>query len=135
MLDITHVTKSFFRRTVNEKVALRDVSLHLEAGDFVTVIGSNGAGKSTLLNVVSGRYLPDVGSVRIDGHDVTRLPDHAVARYVGRVFQDPMAGTAPHLTIEEKPAAHALDRALGRRVWAVSLELAGLPADALSQAP
>ena len=104
MLDITHVTKSFFRRTVNEKVALRDVSLHLEAGDFVTVIGSNGAGTSTLLNVVSGRYLPDVGSVRIDGHDVTRLPDHAVARYVGRVFQDPMAGTAPHLTIEENLA-------------------------------
>ncbi len=112
MLDISHVTKAFFPHTVNERVALRDLSLRLGAGDFVTIIGSNGAGKSTLLNIVSGRYRPDAGRVSIDGHDVTRLPDHRVARDVGRVFQDPMAGTAPHLTIEENLSL-ALSR--GRR--------------------
>ncbi|WP_026459846.1 ABC transporter ATP-binding protein [Schaalia suimastitidis] len=101
MLTLTNVTKSFFRHTINERVALRDISLHLEPGDFVTVIGSNGAGKSTLLNVVAGHYQCDVGTVHIDGRNTTRLPDHKVARQVGRVFQDPMAGTAPHLTIEE----------------------------------
>ena len=116
MLELRHITKSFFSHTANEKVALRDVSLKLDAGDFVTVIGSNGAGKSTLLNVVSGRYRPDVGSVWIGGTDVTRLPDHRVARRVGRVFQDPMAGTAPHLTIEENLAiADARGRSRGVR--------------------
>lgn len=104
MLSVRNVTKGFFLHTVNEKIALRDISLTMAAGDFVTVIGSNGAGKSTLLNVVAGRYRPDLGSVWIDGHDVTRLPDHKVARHVGRVFQDPMAGTSPHLTIEENLA-------------------------------
>lgn len=113
MLDVRNVTKAFFRHTVNERVALRDLSLHLEAGDFVTIIGSNGAGKSTLLNVVAGRYLPDVGSIHIGGKDVTRQGDHKVARRVGRVFQDPMAGTSPHLTIEENLAL-ALARAKGR---------------------
>lgn len=119
MLRMHHITKSFFPHTVNEKVALRDLSLTLEEGDFVTVIGSNGAGKSTLLNVVSGRYRPDVGSVWIDDLDVTRLPDHRVARRVGRVFQDPMAGTSPHLTIEENLAlafARGTTRGLGRGV-------------------
>lgn len=104
MLELEHISKAFFRRTINEKIALRDVSLRLAEGDFVTIIGSNGAGKSTLLNVVSGRYRPDLGRVIIDGHDVTRQPDYKVARYVGRVFQDPMAGTCPHLTIEENLA-------------------------------
>lgn len=104
LLEVRDVSKGFFLRTVNEKVALRDVSLGLAAGDFVTVIGSNGAGKSTLLNVVAGRYSPELGSVWIDGKDVTKLPEHRVARYVGRVFQDPMAGTAPHLTVEENLA-------------------------------
>lgn len=113
MLEIRHVSKAFFPRTVNEKVALRDVSLQLDEGDFVTVIGSNGAGKSTLLNVVAGRYEPDIGSVLIGSTDVTKLPVHRVARYVGRVFQDPMAGTAPHLTIEENLAI-AFSRARGR---------------------
>lgn len=112
MLEIRDVSKAFFPHTVNEKVALRDVSLSLEDGDFVTIIGSNGAGKSTLLNVVAGRYRPDLGSIWINGHDVTRLSDHAVSRYVGRVFQDPMAGTAPHLTIEENMAI-----ALSRTRW------------------
>lgn len=104
MLEIRNVSKAFFPHTINEKVALRDVSLSMERGDFVTIIGSNGAGKSTLLNVVAGRYRPDLGSVWINGQDVTRLSDYGVSRYVGRVFQDPMAGTAPHLTIEENMA-------------------------------
>ena len=117
MLEVRNVSKGFFLRTVNEKVALRDVSLGLTPGDFVTVIGSNGAGKSTLLNVVAGRYTPELGTVWIDGKDVTKLPDHAVARYVGRVFQDPMAGTAPHLTIEENLAiAFARSRGRGLRL-------------------
>ena len=104
MLELRHISKAFFPHTVNEKIALRDVSLNLGEGDFVTIIGSNGAGKSTLLNIVSGRYRPDLGQVSIDGHDVTRQLDYKVARYVGRVFQDPMAGTCPHMTIEENLA-------------------------------
>lgn len=104
MLELKHISKAFFRHTINEKIALRDVSLSMEKGDFVTIIGSNGAGKSTLLNIVSGRYRPDLGQVHIDGRDVTRKPDYKVARYVGRVFQDPMAGTCPHMTIEENLA-------------------------------
>lgn len=113
MLDIEAVTKTFFRRTVNERVALSDISLHLDPGDFVTIIGSNGAGKSTLLNIVSGRYQADVGRVTIEGEDVTKLPDYKVAKYVSRVFQDPMAGTAPHLSIEENLAL-AWSRGRGR---------------------
>ena len=104
MLEVRNVSKAFFPHTINEKIALRDISLKLASGDFVTVIGSNGAGKSTLLNVVAGRYRPDIGTVWIDGSDVTKLPDYKVAQQVGRVFQDPMAGTAPHLTIEENLA-------------------------------
>ncbi len=117
MLRITSITKRFFPNTVNERIALRDVSLHLEPGDFVTIIGSNGAGKSTLLNIVSGRYRPDSGTVHIAGEDVTRQPDHHVSRHVARVFQDPMAGTAPHLTIEENLSlalARGKRRTLGR---------------------
>ncbi|MDD7384797.1 MAG: ATP-binding cassette domain-containing protein [Actinomycetaceae bacterium] len=117
MLEITNVSKAFFPHTANERVALRDVSLNLDAGDFVTIIGSNGAGKSTLLNVVAGRYHADLGSVSIDGHTVTQLPDYKVARYVGRVFQDPMAGTAPHLTIEENLAiAYGRSHGFGLRL-------------------
>ncbi|WP_257183055.1 ABC transporter ATP-binding protein [Corynebacterium cystitidis] len=101
MLRITDVQKTFFRGTANERVALDGVHLELNEGDFVTIIGSNGAGKSTLLNMVSGRLRPDSGSVLIDGTDVTRMKEYARARYVGRVFQDPLAGTAPNLTIEE----------------------------------
>ncbi len=101
MLEVSSVSKAFFPNTVNEKVALRGIDLTLDKGDFVTVIGSNGAGKSTLLNIIAGRYRPDSGSVTIDGKDVTKMPDYRVARYVGRVFQDPMAGTAAHMTMEE----------------------------------
>ena len=104
MLDIKNVHKTFFAGTVNERVALQEINLSLAAGEFVTVIGSNGAGKSTILNITSGTLRPDTGTVSIDGQDVTRLADHQRARYVGRVFQDPMAGTAPEMTIEENLA-------------------------------
>ena len=101
MLAISGVTKTFFPGTINERRALDGLDLTLDEGDFVTVIGSNGAGKSTLLNAVAGRLPVDSGVVEIDGRNVNRLPDHKRARFVGRVFQDPLAGTAPNLTIEE----------------------------------
>jgi putative tryptophan/tyrosine transport system ATP-binding protein len=101
MLDIAHVHKTFFAGTVNERAALKDINLTLAPGEFVTVIGSNGAGKSTVLNITSGKLKPDSGSVTIAGQDVTKLADHQRARYIGRVFQDPMAGTSPEMTIEE----------------------------------
>lgn len=104
MLKIDSVTKKFFPGTNNERVALRRLSLSLAEGDFVTVIGSNGAGKSTLLNVIAGRYRAEEGAVLIDDLDVSQLPEHRRARWVSRVFQDPMAGTSPHLTIEENLA-------------------------------
>ncbi|MCD1269800.1 ATP-binding cassette domain-containing protein [Microbacterium sp. MEC084] len=113
MLRIHDVTKTFFPGTVNERVALDGLSLTLEAGDFVTVIGSNGAGKSTLMNAISGRIPADTGTIEIDGRSVGRLPDHRRASFVGRVFQDPMAGTAPDLTIEQNLAL-ALRRGRGR---------------------
>ena len=104
MLDVRGITKVFAQHTPNEKVALDDLSLSLAEGDFVTVIGSNGAGKSTLLNVVAGEYRPEKGSIWIDGRDVTKLPEYRVAAYVGRVFQDPLAGTTPRGTIEQNLA-------------------------------
>lgn len=104
MLAVSSVNKTFFPGTANERCALSDVDLHLDEGDFVTVIGSNGAGKSTMLNIVSGDLFPDDGAVTIDRRNVTRFKDHQRASFVGRVFQDPMAGTAPHLSIQENMA-------------------------------
>ena len=104
MLKINHVAKTFNPGTITEKKALTDCHLHLEPGDFVTVIGGNGAGKSTMLNAVAGTFLIDKGSIEIDGADVTRLPEHKRAQYLGRVFQDPMTGTAATMTIEENLA-------------------------------
>lgn len=104
MLEISQVSKTFFPNTVNERRALQDIDLHLAEGDFVTVIGSNGAGKSTILNTIAGKLLPDTGTVAVGGKDVTRMPDHRRAASIGRVFQDPTAGTAPNLTIEENMA-------------------------------
>lgn len=101
MLQINHVSLTFNANTINERKALQDVSLSLETGDFVTIIGSNGAGKSTLLNVIAGSYACDKGSIYIDGEDVTRLAEHQRAAHIGRLFQDPMKGTAPHMTVEE----------------------------------
>ncbi|WP_309082080.1 ABC transporter ATP-binding protein [Zhihengliuella sp.] len=109
MLEIANLNKTFFPGTVNERRALRDINLTLQEGEFVTVIGSNGAGKSTVLNMAAGKLFPDTGTVRVDGEDVTKLPDFKRAKYLGRVFQDPMAGTAPTMTIEENLAL-----ALGR---------------------
>jgi putative ABC transport system ATP-binding protein len=107
MLDITHLTKVFNKGTVNEKVALDDINLHLDDGDFVTIIGGNGAGKSTLLNMISGVYPVDTGRIVLDGHDITRLSEPKRAQYLGRVFQDPMLGTAADMQIEENLAMAA----------------------------
>jgi len=107
MLDVTNLYKTFNPGTVNEKRALNGVNLTLADGDFVTVIGGNGAGKSTLLNLVAGVYTADEGSIHIGGQDVTRLPEHKRAQYIGRVFQDPMMGTAATMQIEENLALAA----------------------------
>ena len=107
MLEVKNIYKTFNPGTVNEKHALNGVSLKLKEGDFVTVIGSNGAGKSTLLNAIAGLWMIDSGSICIDGNDITRLPDYKRARYIGRVFQDPMQGSAATMQIEENMALAA----------------------------
>ena len=107
MLKIEHVYKTFNAGTVNEKKALQDLNLVLNPGDFVTVIGGNGAGKSTMLNCVSGAYDVEEGSILIDGVDVTDLPEYKRAKFIGRVFQDPMMGTAATMQIEENLALAA----------------------------
>ncbi len=104
MLEVRNISKTFNKGTVNEKTALKHVSLKLEEGDFVTVIGGNGAGKSTLLNAVAGVWAVDEGRIFINGKDVTGMPEHKRARYLGRVFQDPMNGTAADMWIEENLA-------------------------------
>lgn len=104
MLDIKHLSKTFFPGTVNEKKALTDVNLHMEPGDFITIIGGNGAGKSTLLNSIAGVFPIDGGQILIDGVDVSKMPEHKRARYIGRVFQNPMMGTAAGMMIEENLA-------------------------------
>ena len=107
MLTISHISKTFNPGTVNEKKALTDLSLRLEPGDFVTIIGSNGAGKSTLFNAVAGDFFVDEGSIALDGQDITFLPSHRRSRQIGRLFQDPMRGSAPGMTIEENLALAA----------------------------
>ena len=107
MLEIQNVYKTFNAGTVNEKVALRGLNLELKDGDFVTVIGGNGAGKSTMLNSVAGVFTVDSGKILIDGVDVTNLPEYKRAKYIGRVFQDPMMGTAATMQIEENLALAA----------------------------
>ena len=107
MLEIKEIWKTFNAGTVNEKQALRGVSLTLKDGDFCTVIGGNGAGKSTMLNAVAGTFSVDSGAIVIGGVDVTRLPEHKRAKFIGRVFQDPMMGTAPTMQIEENLALAA----------------------------
>ena len=104
MLKLNHISKTFAPGTVNEKRALNDLSLHLAPGDFVTVLGSNGAGKSTMFNAIAGTFQPDTGTVILDGKDITRLPDYKRSKFIGRMFQDPLKGTAPNMTIEENLA-------------------------------
>ena len=107
MLVIKDVRKTFNPGTINEKKALNGIDLTLNEGDFVTVIGGNGAGKSTMLNMIAGVYPVDCGSIVIDGKDVTKLPEHARAKFIGRVFQDPMMGTVPTMGIDENLALAA----------------------------
>lgn len=107
MLEIKDIHKTFNPGTINEKVALDGVNLTLEEGEFVTIIGGNGAGKSTTLNAIAGTWFVDSGSIFVDGVDVTRLPEHKRATYLGRVFQDPMTGTAATMSIEENMAIAA----------------------------
>ena len=104
MLELRHVSKTFNPGTINEKKALTDLSLHLAPGEFVTVIGGNGAGKSTLLNAVAGVWPVDGGTILLDGEDITAWPEHKRAVHIGRVFQDPMMGTAPNMQLEENLA-------------------------------
>ena len=104
MLKLNHVSMTFNPGTVNEKKALNDLSLHLAPGDFATIVGSNGAGKSTLFGAIAGSFWPDTGSVVLDGQDITFLPAHVRSNQIGHLFQDPMRGTAPHMTIEENLA-------------------------------
>lgn len=120
MLEIKNVYKTFNANTVNEKKVFEGLSLTLKEGDFVTVIGGNGAGKSTMLNVVSGAIIPDDGTVTIDGVDVTRLPEHKRAKYIGRVFQDPRMGTATDMWVEENMSI-ADSRGMRRGLkWAIT---------------
>ena len=104
MLDIKDISKTFNPGTITEKLALRKLSLHLAPGDFVTVIGGNGAGKSTLLNSIAGTFPVDTGSITIAGTDITKWPEYKRAKFIGRVFQDPMMGTAANMMIEENLA-------------------------------
>ena len=107
MLVVDNIYKTFFPGTINEKRALQGLSLHLKPGDFATVIGGNGAGKSTMLNSIAGVFPIDEGKVIIDGEDITKKPEHKRAKYIGRVFQDPMLGTAAGMMIEENLALAA----------------------------
>ena len=107
MLKIEHISKTFNPGTVNEKQAIKDLSLNLEKGDFATIIGSNGAGKSTLFNAICGDFLTDSGVIMLDGQDITFMPQHVRAKTIGRLYQDPMRGTAPGMTIEENLALAA----------------------------
>ena len=104
MLKVKNISKTFNPGTVNEKAALTDLSLHLSKGDFVTILGSNGAGKSTLFNAIAGSFVVDSGSIHLDGVNITNQPDFKRSKVIGRMFQDPLKGTAPNMTIEENLA-------------------------------
>ena len=114
MLRIDDISKTFNPGTVNEKTALSHLSLHLQPGDFASIIGSNGAGKSTLLNAIAGSFYVDSGSITLDGRDLTFVPDHRRSKTIGRLFQDPLRGTAPTMTIEENLALAYLRSAEGK---------------------
>src|SRR5947199_4466836 len=119
MLQLRDLRKTFFEGTPNQVRALRGVSLEIEEGSFVIVIGTNGSGKSTLLNAVAGSFIVDRGAISIAGHDITRWPEHRRAAMIGRVFQNPFSGTAPSMTVAENLAL-AARRGLGRALgWAL----------------
>ncbi len=133
MLRITDLCKSFNVGTINEKKVLDHLDLTLEEGDFVTVIGGNGAGKSTLLNMIAGVYLSDCGTITLEGKDVTRLPEHARAKFLGRVFQDPMKGTAANMQIQENLAlAYRRGKKRGLR-WGITEEEKKIYQESLKQ--
>lgn len=104
MLTLTNVQKTFNPGTTDEKKAMDNLSIHLDKGEFVTIIGSNGAGKSTLFNLIGGTFLPDAGRITLDGQDITYLREYKRSKHIGRMFQDPLKGTAPHMSIEENLA-------------------------------
>ena len=112
MLQLEQISKTFAAGTINEKKVLDGLSLTVKDGEFITIIGANGAGKSTLFNAISGSFYVDEGAILLDGRDITMVPDHRRAKVIGRLFQDPMRGSAPHMTIEENMALAA-----GRRGW------------------
>lgn len=117
MLKISGVTKTFNPHTVNEKKALRGIDLEMEEGDFATIVGSNGAGKSTLFNAIAGSFVPDEGNIYIQDRDITMEREHVRSRYIGRLFQDPLMGTAPHMTIEENLAIAYLRASDSRHIF------------------
>ena len=119
MLKITNLYKTFNPGTVNAKTALSGLNLTLEDGDFVTVIGGNGAGKSTMLNAIAGVWKPDYGTIEIDGVDVTQIPEHKRAQFLGRVFQDPMKGTSPDMEIAENLAIARRRGTKRKLIWGV----------------
>ena len=126
MLDIQNLSKTFNPGTVNEKKALSSLSLHLDEGDFVTIVGSNGAGKSTLFNAIAGSFYVDEGRILLNGKDITFTREHDRSRVIGRLFQDPLRGTAPHMSIEENLALAYLRAAHGNpfsRITAKDREL------------
>lgn len=126
MLKIRSLKKIYSEKDVNEKVALNNINLYLDKGEFVTIIGSNGSGKSTLLNCISGVEEPDEGKIILDTQDITHLPEHNRAKYIGRVFQDPLKGTAFNMTVEENLSlalARGRGRGIGRGIKKSELEL------------
>lgn len=122
MLEFINVSKTFNPGTVNEKVALSGLSFKLEKGDFVTIIGSNGAGKTTLFNIAAGSYYADEGTVLLDGEDITYQPEYKRSLHIGRLFQDPLLGTAPHMSIEENMALAYLRTSKGNPFSRISKE-------------
>ena len=119
MLKISNISKTFNPGTINEKKALSDLSLHLAKGDFITILGSNGAGKSTLFNAIAGTFPVDRGTIQLDGKNITSLPDYKRSKFIGRMFQDPLKGTAPTMTIEENLALAYMRASSGTNPFSV----------------
>ncbi len=117
MLKIEHISKTFNPGTVNEKKAIQDLSLTMESGDFATIVGSNGAGKSTLFAAIAGSFIADTGSIVLDGEDITFTPEYKRSKSIGRLFQDPLRGTAPNMTIEENLALAYLRASTHQRAF------------------